>query len=144
MCELLEVRRQYAGGELLLFRMLQTPLKRLRGLLWTKPDAAPVVLMGCSAIHTFGMRYRIDVAFVSRSGLVLEVWRSVPPGRLLSHRRAWATLERPHRRGSWLAKGEKLRITRCREVVQNAGGSKIDDGCPATGNEVRLCGNAGT
>lgn len=143
MCELLEVRRQYAGGELLLFRVLQTPLKRLRGLLWTKPDAAPVALMGCSAIHTFGMGYRIDVAFVSRSGLVLEVWRSVPPGKLLSHRRAWATLERPHRRGTWLAKGEKLTITRNREVVRHAGGAKIDGGFPPTGNKIRVCGNAG-
>lgn len=144
MCELLKLRRMHGGEELLAFRVLDTPLKRLRGLLGSKPDAAPVALMGCSAIHTFGMAYRIDVAFIGADGLVLEAWCSVPPGRLLSHRKAWVTLERPHRRGTWLAKGERVVIERTREGVVHAGGIEADNGRPAKRHKVRLCGNAGT
>jgi hypothetical protein len=107
----LEVRRSFGSSELLRFRALTRPLERLRGLLGTASDAEPVALVGCSSVHTIGMRYRLDIAFVGRSGTVLEVWRSVPPGRLLAHRRAWVTLERPHVRGSWLARGEMVRMT---------------------------------
>jgi hypothetical protein len=107
----LEVERGFGVGELLSFRVLSSPFDRLRGLLGTGSDAGPVALMGCSSVHTIGMGYRLDIAFVGRSGTVLAVWRSVPPGRLLANRRAWVTLERPHRRGTWLAQGEKVRMT---------------------------------
>lgn len=109
---LLSVERGCGVRERLLFRVLDGPLERLRGLLGTTGDAPPVALMGCSSIHTFGMRYRIDVAFVGSSGIVLEAWESVPPGRVLGNRRAWVTLEQPHRRGPWLARGERLSMTR--------------------------------
>ena len=92
------------------FRVLDRPLQRLRGLLGTDGDADPVVLLDCDAIHTFGMRYRIDVAFVERGGLVLGAWNSVPPGRHLRCKGAWAALERPHERGRWLARGEHIRM----------------------------------
>lgn len=107
----LEVKREFGVGELLVFRVLSRPFERLRGLLGTRADADPVALMGCSSVHTVGMGYRLDIAFVGRSGTVLAVWRSVPPGRLLANRRAWMTLERPHRRGTWLAQGEMVQMT---------------------------------
>ena len=107
----LEVQREFGARELLVFRVLSGPFERLKGLLGTKADADPVALMGCSSVHTVGMAYRLDIAFVGRSGAVLAVWRSVPPGRLLANSRAWVTLERPHRRGTWLAQGEMVRMT---------------------------------
>ena len=44
--------------------VLSTWRERLRGLLGTGPDAGPVMLALCSSVHTFGMRYSLDVAFV--------------------------------------------------------------------------------
>lgn len=44
----------------------------LEGALWLEP---------CHQVHTFGMRFGIDVAYVDRSGRVLLV-RTMPPGRL--------------------------------------------------------------
>ena len=104
------IERESGRGETLSFRALRTFLQRMRGLLGTPAAAEPVALVGCTSIHTFGMRYRIDVAFVGRAGRVLDVYRSVSPGRLLSHERAWLVLERPHGRGSWLMPGECVRI----------------------------------
>lgn len=104
------VERGVRDGATLSFRALRSFLQRMRGLLGTGVTAEPVALVGCSSIHTFGMRYRIDVAFVGRAGQVLDVYRSVSPGRLLSHERAWLVLERPHGRGSWLMPGECVRI----------------------------------
>lgn len=114
----LVVERLDEARRVLAFRALVTPFERLRGLLGTTSDEAPVALIGCDSVHTFGMRYHLDVAFVGSSGVVLEVRRSVPPARVLTNRRAWITLERPHVRGPWLVRGERLRmhgITRRRE-----------------------------
>ena len=120
------------------FRELRGVLSRLKGLLGTTNRAAPVALVGCSSIHTFGMRYRIDVAFVGSSGLVLETVDAVPPGRVLSNRRAWITLERPHRRGAWLTRGESVRLER-QEDDWKEGGSN-DKGCYGQeAGALRLC-----
>lgn len=94
----------------LAFRALRYPWERLRGLLFTGPDAEQVALIGCASIHTLGMRYRLDVAFVARGGVVLEVWRSVPPGRFLGNSKAWVVLERPHSIGPWLSAGEVVEM----------------------------------
>lgn len=110
MGETLVVERLFGSAERLVFRSLRRPAERLRGLLGTTPRAAQVALVGCSSVHTFGMRYRLDIAFVGSSGVVLGVWRSVPPGRVIGARRAWITLERPHQRGPWLVRGERVRL----------------------------------
>ena len=57
---------------------------RLRGLLGRPGLAAGEVLAiaPCSAIHTFGMRFAIDVAFVGRDGRVLRIDRHVVPWRV--------------------------------------------------------------
>lgn len=117
MARMLEVRRRCAPNQELRFRVLDGILDRLKGLLGTGGDALPVALMGCPSIHTFGMRYRIDVAFVDYGGLVLASWKSVPPGRVVSSTHAWIALERPHSCGPWLAKGELLEMKRLGEEV---------------------------
>ena len=108
------VRGGGGGNGAQVYRALDGPIERLRGLLGTGPDAHQVALLDCRSVHTFGMRYRLDIAFVDRGGLVLDSWRSVPPGRLLGNRRAWMTLERPHRRGPWFARGERIEVERKR------------------------------
>lgn len=42
-----------------------------------------MLLNPCSAIHTLGMRFPIDVAFLDASGRVVRIHRNVPPNRLL-------------------------------------------------------------
>lgn len=79
--------------------------KKVRGLLGTDRDAGPVALCGCASIHTVGMRYPIDVALVTRGGLVLRSRRAVVPGRLVSAAGAYYALERPSAPGPWPSEG---------------------------------------
>ena len=77
---------------------------RARGLLGTNAnwgDAGRVlVLAPCKSVHTIGMRYALDIAFVNRRGTVLRSERNVKPGRLLSCRKAALVLERPYNRAT--------------------------------------------
>ena len=45
---------------------------RLRGLMWKSPIERGLLLMPCSDIHTFCMKERIDVVFLSEEGKVLR------------------------------------------------------------------------
>lgn len=70
---------------------------RLLGLAWReRAQAGPGLLIPrCSSVHTFGMRFALDVYFLDRGGRVLAVRRRVPPRRVLWHRGAAAILEVP-------------------------------------------------
>lgn len=95
--------------ELLLeLRVLSSWAERLCGLLGTGESAAPVLLARCPSIHTFGMRYPIDVALVGEFGEVLAVRRALPPCEFFSHAGAACAIERPARVGEWLEEGEHL------------------------------------
>lgn len=93
-------------------RALRSRQERLRGLLGTDANADGVALCGCSSIHTWGMRYPLDVAFVTRDGEVLKSCRGVPPKRLVSAFGARYVFERPASKlpwpsvGSWVAIAE--------------------------------------
>lgn len=92
-------------------KMLVDIAEKARGLLGTtlsSQEAAPVALMGCRSIHTFGMRYPIDVAFVDRAGVVCRSVRSLKAGCFAS---AWAAsyvLERPASKDVWPECGQKV------------------------------------
>ena len=92
------------------FRVLGSWREKIRGLLGTSPDASPVMLTRCTSIHTFGMAYPIDVAFVGELGEVLEVRRGLCPRAFASHAAACCVMERPSREGPWLEEGEHLWI----------------------------------
>jgi len=49
----------------------------------------------CSSIHTFGMRFALDLYFLDREGGVVSTRLAVPPKRLASCRGASAVLELP-------------------------------------------------
>ena len=74
---------------------------RLFGLAWRdRSQAGPGLLIPrCSSVHTFGMRFELDVYFLDRAGRVLELSRQVPPRRVLWCRGASAVLEIPTREG---------------------------------------------
>lgn len=62
-----------SGKQLLKIRFANTFLTRLRGLLGRcplGPDEA-LVIKPCRSIHTYGMKYTIDVAFLNSVGEVL-------------------------------------------------------------------------
>lgn len=70
---------------------------RLLGLsLLDRADAGPGLLIPrCAAVHTFGMRFALDVCFLDAEGAVLDVRRAVPPRRFVARRAAAAVLEIP-------------------------------------------------
>ena len=49
----------------------------------------------CRSVHTFGMRFAIDIFFLDQRGLVLRAEQAVPPGRILACAGASAVLELP-------------------------------------------------
>jgi uncharacterized protein len=73
----------------------RTRLARLLGLALRRapPDGWALLIPRCCSIHTFGMRFAIDVVFLGAGGRVLRVERAVRPGRVVSCRGAAGVLE---------------------------------------------------
>jgi uncharacterized protein len=74
-----------------------TPWSRLLGLaLLSRERAGPGLLIPrCRCVHTFGMRFPLDLVALDAEGRVVELRRSVPPGRFARCRQADAVLELP-------------------------------------------------
>lgn len=70
---------------------------RLAGLLGRRALAPEegLLLTPCSNIHTFFMRFAIDVLFLDSDGLILAIHRDVKPWRIKAMRHAHACLELP-------------------------------------------------
>jgi uncharacterized membrane protein (UPF0127 family) len=71
---------------------------RLVGLLGRGPLQAGegLILRPCRAVHMFGMKQSLDVAFLDRQGRVVAIYPSLPPGgRTAWHREAQDALELP-------------------------------------------------
>jgi uncharacterized protein len=72
-----------------------TSASRRRGLLGRdglEPGAA-LVIAPCNAIHTFSMRFAIDVVFVDRAGRVRKIVRALRPWRMAGAIFGYATIE---------------------------------------------------
>jgi uncharacterized membrane protein (UPF0127 family) len=68
---------------------------RRRGLLGREaldPQAA-LIIAPCQAVHTFAMRFSIDVVFVARDGVVVKIREDVRPGRMAGTWSAFAVIE---------------------------------------------------
>jgi uncharacterized membrane protein (UPF0127 family) len=70
---------------------------RLLGLAFLRslPSGHALFIPDCRSVHTFGMRFPIDVAFIDEWARPLRVERAVPPRRVLVCRAAFAALETP-------------------------------------------------
>jgi uncharacterized protein len=65
----------------------ESTFDRGRGLLFRKcPDQRTAFLLRrCSAIHTIGMVYAIDILFCNDTGRILKIVRGLKPFRLARH-----------------------------------------------------------
>jgi uncharacterized membrane protein (UPF0127 family) len=68
---------------------------RRKGLLGrdSLPDGTALIIAPSNAVHTFFMRFPIDVAFVHRDGRVIKVRSTVRPWRIAASLRAFAVIE---------------------------------------------------
>jgi uncharacterized membrane protein (UPF0127 family) len=78
---------------------------RLLGLagLSREQAGAGLLLPHCASVHTFGMRFDLDLVFLDREDRPLAVFLRVPPRRLAGRRGAAAVLEIPSRLGGEFA-----------------------------------------
>ena len=57
------------------------------------PDDAALIIAPSNAVHTFFMRFAIDIAFVAKDGRVLKLRYAVPRRRAVLALRAYAVVE---------------------------------------------------
>ncbi|MBA2643982.1 MAG: DUF192 domain-containing protein [Solirubrobacterales bacterium] len=81
------------GGVLVL--SANTRRSRLLGLAWLEElvPATALLLPGCRSVHTFGMRFELDLIWLDGAGQVVREDSGVPPRRLRSCRGARSVVE---------------------------------------------------
>ena len=74
-----------------------TSAKRRRGLLkhTSLPAGTGLWIAPCEAVHTFGMKFPIDVVFLSKARKVLKIRKDMPKRRIAMSLRAYSVLELP-------------------------------------------------
>ena len=73
----------------------RSPWRRLVGLALRRrapPDTA-LLLPRCRSVHTFGMRFALDLVWLDARGNVIAVDEAVPPCRVRSRRAAASVVE---------------------------------------------------
>ena len=87
-------RREVLGG---VYPVAATRRARLLGLAFLEPGAAGpgLLIPGCRSVHTFGMRFALDVWFLGPYGDPLDVRRSLGSRRVARHPEARSVLEVP-------------------------------------------------
>jgi uncharacterized membrane protein (UPF0127 family) len=75
--------------------LAETSETRRRGLLGrdSLDPSAALIIVPCSSVHTFFMRFVIDVVFVDRDGVVLKTVSDLRPWRIAIGARAHAVIE---------------------------------------------------
>jgi uncharacterized protein len=107
-------RRAYLATEL---RIADTHWSRLRGLMGTQPARFPsgngLWIVPCHGVHTFGMRFPIDVLYLSAGKTVVHVEHDLKPWRMARvSMKAASVLEFPANtlRGSGTVVGDEIEI----------------------------------
>jgi len=85
--------RELAGG----LRVAEARGLRARALglagLAAAPPGAALHIPRCRSVHTFGMRFALDLIWLAADGRPVRVDRAVPPRRLRACRRARSVVE---------------------------------------------------
>jgi uncharacterized protein len=78
-----------------------TLLSRLLGLALLRPGRAGegLLIPRCRSVHTFGMRFALDIRFLDAAGATIASRSAVPANRIVRERRADAVLEIPAAKG---------------------------------------------
>lgn len=86
--------REEIGGDLRL-AVARTTRARMLGLshLDDMPDDYGLLIPRCGSVHTFGMRFALDVVFLDRDHRVIRVAEDVPRRRFVAARRAKSIVE---------------------------------------------------
>lgn len=96
-------------------RVADTPATRIIGLMFRKSikGADGLLLDPCNSIHTFFMRYSLDVVFLSKTNQVVKVIRNLKPWRMtFIYFKARKTLELPAGKlPSDILEGDILEVT---------------------------------
>jgi len=75
----------------------ERPVARLLGLAWLDeiPPGCALLIPRCTCVHTFGMRFALDLDFLDADDRLLRRIRGLRPRRIAWCRGAAAVLERP-------------------------------------------------
>jgi uncharacterized membrane protein (UPF0127 family) len=85
--------------------------RRLTGLIGrrTLPDGVALEIPRCRSVHTCGMRFALDLAWLDGERRVVRIDRAVPPWRVRWCRQARSVLEADSRfSNQWFAYGSSL------------------------------------
>jgi uncharacterized membrane protein (UPF0127 family) len=85
--------------------------RRLTGLLGRRslPPGVALEIPRCRSVHTFGMRFALDLAWLDGERRVVRIDRAVAPWRVRSCRQARSVLEADSRfSNQWFAYGSSL------------------------------------
>ncbi|HEU4906806.1 MAG TPA: glycosyltransferase [Solirubrobacterales bacterium] len=109
------------------------PRARLLGLAHLDRDRAGsgLLIPRCSSVHTFGMRFPLDLVFLDRAGRPCSFRRCVPPRRIAWDRRAHAVLELPCSAEEMTAREVKvpsLSLERLRDAIEPDAWQRFEDG----------------
>jgi uncharacterized membrane protein (UPF0127 family) len=104
-------------------RVARSPWSRLVGLAFRRPRPGTALLLpSCRSVHTFGMRYALDLVWLDRGGRVLAVDEGVGPWRVRVRRDAAAVVE--------VAAGNSGRIRAMAEPQRNRLAVALDPRVP--------------
>ena len=104
-------------------RVARSPWSRLVGLAFRRPrPGAALLLPRCRSIHTFGMRFALDLVWLDAEGRVLAVDEGVRPWRVRVRRDAAAVVE--------VAAGNSGRICAMAEPQRNRLAVALDPRVP--------------
>lgn len=119
--------------------MLATkPSARLQGMLFSPPSSDIMMLLPCKDVHTFGMQYALDIAFLDKQGKVLAVRRDVLPNRRVKHEGAVAVLERRALpREVWFEEGDELALGPYQLCAQDKASRQDPGKGPAQAREAK-------
>lgn len=94
--ELVNIRNGYVLADQV--KVADSFLERLLGLIGLNffPKGSAMVLKPCKAVHTFFMRFSVDVIFLNRTGKVVKILPEVQPLSISPFvKEAWKVVELP-------------------------------------------------
>ncbi len=121
-----------------------TRRSRRRGLLGRDrlDEASALLLAPCTAVHTVGMRFAIDVVFVDRQGYAVKVVRNLRPWRIALAAGGRAVIEMAAGSLRWgqVVLGDRLYLAPASAATRPGGTAEIAEAAEAaeTGNKSKL------